>query len=185
MTLLRDFLPLIAFFAAYKLGDIYIATGVLIVLTLLQSGWIWFRERRVPRMQLITAGLVLVFGGATIWLQDDWFIRIKPTVVYLLFAAAFALSAFVGDPPRTLVERAMGEAMKMHAHAWKRLNDMWVLFFLALGALNLYVALSFDQETWVNFKVFGLLGLTLAFLILQGVWLTRHAEFETEDGEQD
>jgi intracellular septation protein len=174
MQLLIDLLPVIAFFVAYKLADIYVATGVLIVGVLAQTAVTWIRHRKVSPMLLTSAVLVLVFGGLTLAIHDATFIKWKPTIVNWLFAAAFLGSQFVSD--RTIVQRMMGENVTLDAPDWRRLNLMWVAFFIVAGALNIYVAYRYDEATWVNFKLFGLMGLTLVFALAQGVWIARRAE---------
>jgi intracellular septation protein len=169
MQLLFDFLPVIAFFVAYKLTDIYVATGVIIVAVVAQTAIQWFRHRKVSTMALISGGLVLVFGGLTLLIHDKAFIQWKVTVVNWLFATAFIASRFIGE--RTVIERLLGENLTLDRTLWRRLNWAWALFFLAIGAVNLYVAYNFREEVWVNFKLFGVLGLTLAFAVGQGVWL--------------
>jgi intracellular septation protein len=174
MQLLFDFLPIIAFFIAYKLADIYVATLVLIVAVLIQSGIQWVRKRKLNTMHLISAGLVLVFGGLTLAIHDKSFIMWKPTIVNWLFAAGFLASqsrVFGGKP---LVQRLMGSAdagIELPDSSWRHLNLMWVGYFVVLGIANLYVFRNFDEETWVNFKLFGMLGLTLIFVVVQGMWV--------------
>jgi intracellular septation protein len=174
MQFLVDLLPVIAFFVAYKLADIYVATGVLIVGVLLQTLASWMRHRKVSPMLLTSAALVLVFGGLTLLIHDATFIMWKPSIVNWLFAAAFLVSQYLRGP--TIVQRMMGENIVLDPASWRRLNLMWVGFFLFAGALNLYVAYSYDEATWVNFKLFGLMGLTLAFALAQGVWIARKVE---------
>jgi intracellular septation protein len=177
MQFLFDLLPVIAFFVAYKLADIYVATGVLIVGVLLQTLASWIRFRKVSPMLLTSALLVLVFGGLTLLIHDAVFIKWKPTIVNWLFAIAFLVTYYLRGP--TLVERLMGENVQLQAGDWNRLNFSWVAFFLFAGALNLWVAFRFDEATRVNFKLFGLMGLTLVFALAQGVWISRRA---TEPG---
>ena len=172
MKLLFDFLPILLFFIAYKLADIYVATAVLIVVTLAQVGWIWLRQRRVEKIPLFTAGLVLVLGGATLILHDPIFVKWKPTVVNGLFALVFLVSCFIGQKP--LLERMMGEQLELPAPIWVKLTLAWAAFFLAMGLANLYVAFNFDENTWVNFKLFGMLGLTLVFVLAQAAYMSRH-----------
>jgi len=174
MQFLLDLLPVIAFFVAYKLTDIYVATGVLIVGVLIQTAWSWVRHRKVSPMLLTSAVLVLVFGGLTLAIQDPTFIKWKPIIVNWLFAGAFLASQYLSGP--TIVQRLMGENVTLDAGSWKRLNVAWVAFFLVAGTLNLYVAFRYDEATWVNFKLFGLMGLTLVFALAQGVWIARKAE---------
>lgn len=172
MKLLVDFLPILLFFVAYKLADIYVATGVLIVATLAQVGWIWLRQHRVEKLPLITAGLVLVLGGATLALHDPWFVKWKPTVVNWLFALAFLGSHVIGQ--KTLLERMMGGQLELPTPVWVKLSFAWALFFFVMGAVNLYVAYTFSENAWVNFKLFGMMGLTLLFVLAQAVYMSRH-----------
>ncbi len=173
MKLLFDFFPVVLFFAVYKYtGDIVIATAVLIPVTAAQVGWTWFRHRRVENMHLITLVLVVLLGGATILFQDATFIQWKPTLVNWLFALAFLGSEYIGE--RNLVQRMLEANLQLPRPVWTRLNFAWIGFFTFVGALNLFVAFNFDENTWVNFKLFGLLGLTLLFVVVQGLWLARH-----------
>ncbi len=173
MQFLFDLLPVIAFFVAYKLADIYVATAVLIVGVLLQTAVSWIRHRKVSPMLLTSAVLVLVFGGLTLLIHDAVFIKWKPTIVNWLFAAAFLVSQYLKGP--TLVQRLMGANVEMPPADWRLLNLAWVGFFIFAGALNLWVAFRFDEATWVNFKLFGLMGLTLVFALVQGIWISRRA----------
>lgn len=172
MKLLFDFLPILLFFIAYKLADIYVATAVLIAVTLAQVGWIWLRQRRVEKIPLFTAGLVLALGGATLILHDPIFVKWKPTVVNWLFSLAFLGSCFIGQ--KSLLERMMGEQLELPAPIWVKLTLAWAAFFFAMGLANLYVAFNFDENTWVNFKLFGMLGLTLVFVLAQAAYMSRH-----------
>lgn len=174
MQFLIDLLPVIAFFVAYKMAGIYVATGVLIVGVLIQTAVMWIRHRKVSGMMLTSAVLVLVFGGLTLLIHDATFIKWKPTIVNWLFAAAFVVSQYTRGP--TIIQRMLGENVSLDDANWRRLNMMWVAFFLVAGALNLFVAYRFDEATWVNFKLFGLMGLTLLFALAQGVWISRRAE---------
>lgn len=180
MKLLYDLFPLLLFFAAFKLYDIYTATAVAIVASVVQVAAQWIRRRRFETMPLVTLGVLTVFGGLTLWLHDDTFIKWKPTIVYWVLGTMVLASQWIGR--RTLVERLLGEQISLPAAVWSRQNLSWGLFFIALGALNLYVAFFFRPELaaaerqaiWVNFKVFGLLGLTLVFLLIQGALMARH-----------
>lgn len=174
MKLLFDFLPILLFFIAYKMEGIYVATLVAIVATLIQVGITWLRSRKLKTMHMVSLGLILVFGGATLLLQNPLFIMWKPTILYALFALTFFGSQFIGKKP--LVQRMLGGMLSAPAPIWRKLNMAWALFFVVLGVLNLYVAYHFSEEAWVDFKLFGLLGLTLVFMLGQGLWLARHAE---------
>lgn len=172
MKLLFDFFPIILFFVAYKLKGIYVATGVAIAATWLQVGYLWLRYRRVEPMHLITLGLIVIFGGATLYFHDEQFIKWKPTVINWLFGVAFLISQFVGDKP--IIQRMIASNVELPKLVWYRLNLSWALFFLFLGAANLAIVYCFDTDVWVNFKLFGMLGLTLAFALVQAAFLARY-----------
>jgi intracellular septation protein len=163
-------------------AGIYVATGVLIVGVLLQTLVSWIRHRKVSGMLLTSAILVLIFGGLTLLIHDPLFIKWKPTIVNWLFAAAFLVSQFLSGP--SIVQRMLGENVTLDESSWTKLNLMWVAFFVLAGALNIFVAYRFDEATWVNFKLFGLMGLTLLFALAQGVWIARKAEVSTQSGTQ-
>lgn len=176
MKFLADLFPVILFFAAYKLADIYVATGVAIAASLLQVTYSHFRHSQVETMHWVTLGLLTLFGGLTLALHDPVFIKWKPTVVNWLFAAAFLGSGWFME--RSLIQRMMDHAISLPAVIWGRLNLAWSTFFICMGGLNLYVAFNFAEETWVNFKLFGLMGLTLVFVVAQGFYLARYLQPE-------
>ena len=180
MKLLFDLMPLLIFFAAFKFYDIYTATAAAILATFVQVGLFWARHRRFETMHLVTLGVLSVFGGLTIVLQDDAFIKWKPSVVNWAFAAAILGTLLFGK--KSALEHIMGRQINLPVLVWLKLNIAWGVFFCVMGLLNLYVAfyhnLAADEETrtqtWVNFKVFGLTGLTLGFVVLQMFFLSRH-----------
>ena len=174
MKFLTDFFPIILFFLAYQIYDIYIATAVAIGGSCVQVGYYWFRNRRVEKIHLVTLALLILFGGLTLILRDPLFIKWKPTVVNWLFAGVFLGSHVIGQ--KTIVERMMSHAVTLPSDIWVRLNAAWSLFFFASGALNLYVAFNYPEATWVNFKLFGLLGLTMVFVVLQALYMARHIQ---------
>ncbi|MHD0455875.1 septation protein A [Serratia marcescens] len=167
-----DFLPLIVFFAFYKLYDIYIASGALIVATALALVFTWVKYRKVEKMTLITFLMVLVFGTLTLVFHNDLFIKWKVTVIYALFALALLISQWVLKKP--LVQRMLGKELTLPDKVWSNLNLAWAVFFLACGLANIYVAFWLPQSVWVNFKVFGLTVLTLVFTLLSGIYIYRH-----------
>ncbi len=181
MKALFDLFPILLFFLAYKAYDIYAATAVAIAASLLQVGIYWMKQRRVENMHLVTLALILVFGGATLLLRDEMFIKWKPTVLNWLFGVAFLGSHFIGKRP--LVQRMMSNAVELPLAVWQRLNLGWTLFFFAVGGINLLVVYNFDTDTWVNFKLFGIIGLTLAFIIGQTFYIARHVKPDSTEEE--
>ncbi|MEX2353530.1 MAG: septation protein A, partial [Gammaproteobacteria bacterium] len=176
----------LAFFIAYYIPDdlsqrMYIATAAAIVAVIIQVSVFWIINRRFEKMHLITLVIILVLGGLTLLLQDKRFFMWKPTVVYWLFALAFLLSEFIGTKP--LIRRMMNHAITIPENIWYTLNRSWVAFFIFSGAINLYVAYDFSEAAWVNFKMFGILGLTLLFAIGQAFFLAQHI-IEPEDSEE-
>lgn len=201
MKLLFDLFPVILFFVAYKLGTsfpheagqlaaswlgaliatgkvsdaqapILLATAVAIVASLAQVGWLLARGRRVEPMLWVSVGVIVVFGGATIWLNDETFIKWKPSILYLLFAGALVAGRLFFR--RNFVRSVLGSQIELPQPIWDRLLWVWSSFFALLAAANLFVAYRFSTDTWVNFKLFGLMGLTLVFVLGVGVWLSQH-----------
>jgi intracellular septation protein len=172
MKLLFDFFPILLFFIAYKFFDIYVATGVAIAATFLQVAISWFRTRTVATMQLVALAIIIIFGGLTLYLHDEQFIKWKPTVINWLFGGAFLASQIFGR--QTAIERMLSSNLSLPKLIWRRLNLLWVVFFLSLGGANLFVMSHFDRDTWVNFKLFGMLGLTVVFIVLQSLYLSRY-----------
>jgi len=174
MKLLFDLFPVALFFVAFKLFDIYTATAVAIAATFLQIGWLKWKRRRVDTMMWISLVIIVVFGGATLALHDETFIKWKPTVLYWLFGAVIAAAQLLFR--RNLVRAMLGEQVRMPDGVWTRLSWSWAGFFTFMGAANLLVAYNFPTDTWVNFKLFGGMGLMLVFVVLQAVFLARHVE---------
>jgi intracellular septation protein len=168
--LLFDLFPIILFFVAFKFADIYTATAVAIAATIAQIVWLKLRGKHVEVMQWVSLGVIVVFGGLTLMLHDETFIKWKPTILYWSFASGLLIARLTG---RNLMKVFMGAQMTLPAPVWERLNQMWMLYFLLMGALNIWVAYTWSTEIWVNFKLFGTLGMTLVFVLLQGVYLSR------------
>ena len=166
-----EILPLILFFVAFKLYGVFVATGVAVAVSLLQVGVLLILRKKVELMQWITLIVLVVFGGVTLLFHDEMFIKWKPTVVNAFFALAFLGSQWVGDRP--FIQRMLESKVSLSSQKWKRLNLSWVVFFTFLAVVNLYVAYQFSTDVWVNFKIFGILGLTLVFTLLQGVFLLK------------
>lgn len=171
MKQLIDFIPLIIFFALYKMYDIYVATGALIAATAIQIALTYFIYKKVEKIQLITFGIVAVFGGMTLFFHDDNFIKWKVTIVYSLFACGLLVSHLIGKP---LIKRMLGKEISLPDSVWAKINWAWVFFFAFCAALNVYVAFNLPLDVWVNFKVFGLLAATFGFTLLTGLYIFKH-----------
>jgi intracellular septation protein len=176
MKFLFDLFPVVLFFVAFKLADIYVATAVAIAATFVQVGWLRLRGKRVDPMLWASLGIIAVFGGATLALQDETFIKWKPTVLYWLFGAVLAGAALVFR--RNLVRLMLSEQVRLPEPVWSRLNWSWIGFFAFMGALNLYVAYNYSTDLWVNFKLFGGMGLMVLFVVIQAAFLARYVEEE-------
>ena len=174
MKFLFDIFPVILFFIAFKVYDIYVATAVAMAATFLQIGWAWLRHRKVDTMLWISLAVIVVFGGATLLLQDETFIKWKPTVLYWLFSAVLAVAALAFR--KNLIRAMMDTQVTLPEVVWGKLLASWIAFFALMGALNLIVAFNFSTDAWVNFKLFGGIGLMLVFIVLQGLMLSRHIE---------
>ena len=180
MKVLFDLFPVILFFVAFKFAGIYAATADAKAATVGQIAWVWFRHRKVEPMLWVSFGVIVVFGSATLLLQDETFIKWKPTVLYWLFGASLAIAQVAFR--KNLIKAMMGKQMQLPDPAWTRLLWSWVGFFTVMGVLNLYVAFNYSTETWVNFKLFGFMGLMLAFVLLQGLMLAKYMEDKEDKG---
>jgi intracellular septation protein len=172
--LLVDFFPILLFFAAFKVAGIYVATGVAIVATFAQIAWLKHSTGKVEPMQWVSLGVIVLFGGATIALHNDTFIKWKPTVLYWLMGGTLLVGQVFFR--RNLVKSLMGSQLELDDPVWRVVNWSWIVFFAAMGAINLWVAFHFDTDTWVNFKLFGGIGLMLLFVIAQGLFLAKHVQ---------
>jgi intracellular septation protein len=174
MKFLFDLFPVALFFAAFKLFDIYVATAVAIVATVVQVSWLKLRGRRVDLMLWASLAIIVVFGGATLLLQDETFIKWKPTVLYWLFGTVLAGGVLLFR--KNLIRTLLGEQMRLPDPVWARLNWSWVGFFAFMGAANLYVANNYPTDLWVNFKLFGGIGLMLVFVVAQSLLLSKYIQ---------
>jgi intracellular septation protein len=172
MKLLLDFFPILLFFVAYKFSDVYVATGVGIAATVVQIIWFRLHKGKVEPLQWMSLAIIVVFGGLTIWLHDNTFIRIKPTILYWTFCAAIAGSQLFMK--RSPMKAVMGAELELPDPVWRNLGWTWAAFFAAMGALNLWVAFNFPEATWVNFKAFGGIGLMVLFILAQALYLGRY-----------
>jgi len=172
MKLLIDFFPIILFFVAFKAWGIYAATAVAIVATIVQIAYLRFKTGKVETMQWVSLGVIVLFGGATLIAQDEHFIKWKPTVLYWLMGGALLVGQLIFK--NNLLKKLMGAQLQLPEPVWNNLNWAWTGFFAVMGVLNLWVAYGFDTDTWVNFKMFGGMGLMLLFVIGQAFYLGRY-----------
>ena len=180
MKLLLDFFPIVLFFVAFKVWDIYIATGVAIAATIAQIAWFRYSTGKVEPMQWLSLGIIVVFGGATILAHDETFIKWKPTVLYWLMGGALAIGLL--GFRKNLLKSVMGAQLELPETAWRAMTWSWIAFFAVMGVLNLWVAFNFDTSTWVNFKLFGGLGLMAVFVVGQALYLGRYMKDGKEAG---
>lgn len=172
MKFLFDLFPVILFFIVYKFFGIYAATASAIAATIAQIGWVKYRHGKVDNALIASGVIIIVFGGATLLLHDESFIKWKPTVLYWLFAISLAVTNILFK--KNLIRSLMDKKISMPEKVWDKLNLAWAIFFAVLGCLNLYVAFNFSTDTWVNFKLFGTMGLMLVFVIGQTIVLDKH-----------
>lgn len=178
MKLLFDFLPVILFFGAYKVADIFVATGVAIAVAVAQILWCFARKQKVKPAQWIGLGFILVFGIATILLRDEFYIKIKWTLFYGLMGGLIFAAVALGKNP---LKSILGNEIELPAEAWKKLSLSWGAFFLLLGALNQYFAMTLSLDAWVKVKVFGGMGLSIVFVVIQAFWLAKYLPDEPVD----
>jgi intracellular septation protein len=167
-----DFLPLAAFLAVYHFSDLFAGTAVLLVSTLAVLAFLYWAERRIEPGPLIIAVVVSILGGLTLWLHDEQFIKMKPTFIYLIFAAVLITGYFFN---KGFLKYLIGAALSLTEEGWRILSLRWAFFFIGLAALNEYVWRHYPTETWVHFKVFGCMGLIGLFSLLQTRVIQRHA----------
>ena len=185
MKLLFDFFPLILFLITFKsfedpLQGLLVATAVTIAATMVQVGYMWFKHHHVEKMHIITLVLIIVFGGLTLWFADPLFLKWKVTLVNWLFSLVFFGSQFIGK--KNLLKRMLTNKIILPDNIWLRLNMAWSLFFVSIGCANLYVAFNYSLNIWVNFKTYGVIGLTLVFVIAQAIYM---AKFISEKQKQE
>lgn len=171
MKFLLDFFPILLFFGAFKVYNIYTATGVLMAATVLQMGIVWFSERRLAPMQKATLVLILLFGSLTLLLHDDRFIKWKPTVLY--GAMALALAVALWGFKKNFLKMLLGAQLELPGQIWGRLNVAWIAYCVFMAAINGYVAAYFSTEAWVNFKLWGYV-FPIVFLVAQGLYISPH-----------
>lgn len=172
MKLLFDFFPILIFFISYKWFGIFTATAVAMIASLLQVISFRITHQRYEKMHLISLVVIFILGGATLFFHNPWFIKWKPTGIYWLTALALITSSWFSK--KTLIEKMMDNNINLPQKTWTKLNYAWTLFFILMGWLNLYVAYLYSTDVWVNFKLFGSTGLTLLFVLMQAIYLSKH-----------
>jgi intracellular septation protein len=175
MRALFDFLPILLFFGTYKLYNIYAGTAVLMAATVVQTGVLYAIDRKVTAMQKITLAMILVFGALTLWLQDERFIKWKPTILYA--AIAIALTVAVWAFKKSFLKLMLGAQLELPDRVWMRLNVAWIIYCIFMAVVNGYVAAYFSTEAWVNFKLWGYV-FPVAFLVAQGFYIAPHLKAE-------
>ncbi|CAG9932754.1 septation protein A [Candidatus Nitrotoga arctica] len=178
MKLLFDLFPVILFFVAFKMFNVYVATGTAIVATIAQIGWVKWRHGKVDTMLWVSFAIIAVFGGATLILHDETFIKFKPTILYWVFAIILLGSNLLLK--KNLMRTLLKEKITLPTKVWNQVNLGWSLFFVLLGVVNLYVAFNFSTDAWVNFKLFGTTGMMLVFVLLQAMALSKYMQEENE-----
>ncbi len=171
LKLALDFAPLVAFFVAYKIGGVYWATTIIIALTIVSLIVGYAMTGKVAKFPLFSGILITVMGGLTLYLHNDMFVKMKPTAANLIFAAILGFGLI---SKRMFLKDLLGSALDMPEAAWRQLTLRWVVFFIALAGANEYVWRTMSEDSWVNFKVFGLMGLTMAFALANGPFMARH-----------
>jgi intracellular septation protein len=181
MKLLFDLFPVILFFVTFKLAGVFTATAVAIGATFVQVGWVKYRHGKVDTMLWVSLGIISVFGGATLLLHDETFIKWKPTVLYWFFSAALLLAPLLFK--KNLMRALLQEKITLTDPVWGQLNLAWSAFFAVLGVVNLYVAFNYSTDAWVNFKLFGATGMMFVFVLLQSLWLSKYIEEDKKEGQ--
>jgi intracellular septation protein len=171
MRLLLDFLPILLFFGAYKLHDIYVATAVLMAATVVQTAIIYAIDRKIATMQKATLVMILAFGALTLYLHDERFIKWKPTVLYA--AIAIGLAVAVWTFKKSFLKLMLGSQLELPDRVWMRLNVAWIAYCVFMALINAYVAVFFSTEAWVDFKLWGYV-FPVAFLVGQGFYIAPH-----------
>lgn len=179
MKALLDFVPILLFFGAYKLYNIYVGTAVLMAATVVQTGIVYAIERKVSTMQKITLGMILVFGALTLWLQDERFIKWKPSVLYVAIAIALAVAVWAFK--KSFLKLMLGAQLDLPDRVWMRLNIAWIVYCLFMAVVNGYVAAFFSTDAWVDFKIWGYV-FPVLFLVGQGLYIAPHLKGEDSKG---
>ncbi len=178
MKFLFEMFPIVLFFAAFKFRGIFFATGVAIAASILQISYTYIKNKKIEPPMLISLAVIIVFGGATLIVHNEIFIKWKPSILYWIFALILFSARIIWK--KNLMQAMLGKQIQVPAEVWERLNFSWAFFFAAVGVVNIYVAYHFPTNIWVNFKLFGIFGLMILFVIIQGFILAPHIK-ESEE----
>jgi intracellular septation protein len=178
MKFLFDYFPIICFFVAYKLWGIYVATAVTMATSFIQICVFWLCYRRFEKLHIITFVMVMLLGGSTLIFHKDIFIKWKPTIVYWAFGLTLLGSQIFSK--KTIMQHMLDEKVSLPVLIWRRLNISWGIFFLVLGFINVYVIYNFSTNTWVNFKLFGTLGIIMVFAVAQSLYMSKYMQADKE-----
>jgi intracellular septation protein len=181
MKFLFEMFPIILFFAAYKFKGIYVATAVAIAASIIQISYTYYKNKKVEKPMIISLVIIIIFGGATLLVHNELFIKWKPTVLYWIFAAALLIGRYVFN--KNFIQSMLQKQITVPLHVWEKLNTSWAVFFAAVGGLNIYIAYHFSTDIWVNFKLFGIFGCMLIFVIIQSIILAPHMKDAAEKAE--
>jgi intracellular septation protein len=181
MKFLFEMFPIILFFAAYKFKGIYVATAVAIAASILQISYTYYKNKKVEKPMIISLVIIIIFGGATLLVHNELFIKWKPTVLYWIFASALLIGRYVFN--KNFIQSMLQKQITVPVHVWEKLNTSWAVFFAAVGGLNIYIAYHFSTDIWVNFKLFGIFGCMLIFVIIQSIILAPHMKDAAEKAE--
>ena len=167
MKLLFEMFPIILFFAVYKFKDIYTATAVAIAASILQIAYTYIKNKKIEPPMIIGLVVIIVFGGATLIVHEELFIKWKPTVLYWIFSSILLIGRLIFK--KNFIYELLHKQIEVPSHLWEKMNIMWIIFFAAIGGLNLYVVYNYETDIWVNFKLFGILGCMILFLVIQAM----------------
>ena len=170
MQLFFDFIPIIVFVITYFYKDIFFATAALMITMPIFLFAQWLATKKINKMYLTSTALIIILGSATLFFRNPTFLYWKPTVLNWIIAVVFFTSQWIGG--KTIIQRMLGTTIKLRSGQWMKLNYMWIIFFLVSGTINIYVAYNFPEAFWVKFKLFGLMGITILFVIFQSIWLS-------------
>lgn len=169
-----DFMPAIVFFAVYKIYDIYYATTALIIVTIAQVIYEYIFHKKVAKAQIFIVIFVVIFGGATLYFHNSLFIKWKVSIINWLFGLILIFSQYILKI--NIIEKLLAKNITLDKKDWSKLNQFWYIYFILLGFINIFIALNFSTDVWMNFKLFGIIGISFLFIVLQSLYITKYAK---------